>query len=59
MLGLIQPIENEPDCYTAPCHVHPEWKKVLGVHRRVLILVLIALIAAACGSDSGEKRGPN
>jgi two-component system NtrC family sensor kinase len=30
-LGLIQPIENEPDCYTAPCHVHPESKKVLGV----------------------------
>ncbi len=31
LLGLIQPIENEPDCYTAPCHVHPESKKVLGV----------------------------
>jgi len=31
LLGLIQPIENEPDCYTAPCHVHPQEKKVLGV----------------------------
>lgn len=31
LLGLIQPIENEPDCYNAPCHVHPEYKKVLGV----------------------------
>jgi two-component system NtrC family sensor kinase len=31
VLGLIQPIENEPDCYTAECHVHPESKKVLGV----------------------------
>lgn len=31
LLGLIQPIENEPDCYTASCHVHPESKKVLGV----------------------------
>jgi two-component system NtrC family sensor kinase len=31
LLGLIQPIENEPDCYTAPCHVHPESKTVLGV----------------------------
>ncbi|GAB4331539.1 MAG: ATP-binding protein [Candidatus Abyssubacteria bacterium] len=31
LLGLIQPIENEPDCYTAPCHVHAESKKVLGV----------------------------
>jgi len=31
LLGLIQPIENERDCYTAECHVHPESKKVLGV----------------------------
>jgi two-component system NtrC family sensor kinase len=30
-LGLIQPIENEPDCYTAACHVHPKSKKILGV----------------------------
>lgn len=31
LLGLIQPIENEPDCYTAACHVHPKSKKMLGV----------------------------
>jgi two-component system NtrC family sensor kinase len=31
LLGLIQPIENEKDCYTADCHVHPKSKKVLGV----------------------------
>ena len=31
LLGLIQAIENEPDCYTAPCHVHPASQKVLGV----------------------------
>ncbi|MBI5115552.1 HAMP domain-containing protein [Candidatus Poribacteria bacterium] len=31
LLGLIQPIENEPECFNADCHVHPESKKVLGV----------------------------
>ncbi len=31
MLGMINPIYNEPDCYTASCHVHPADQKVLGV----------------------------
>jgi two-component system NtrC family sensor kinase len=31
VLGLINPIENEPACYTAPCHAHPENKSMLGV----------------------------
>jgi two-component system NtrC family sensor kinase len=31
VLGLINPIRNETDCYTAPCHAHPESKTVLGV----------------------------
>ncbi len=31
VLGLINPIRNEADCYTAPCHAHPESKTVLGV----------------------------
>jgi two-component system NtrC family sensor kinase len=31
VLGLINPIKNEPDCYTASCHAHPESKTVLGV----------------------------
>jgi two-component system NtrC family sensor kinase len=31
VLGLINPIRNEADCYTAPCHAHPEFKTVLGV----------------------------
>jgi two-component system NtrC family sensor kinase len=31
ILGLINPIRNEEDCYTAPCHAHPTSKTVLGV----------------------------
>ncbi|MGD8371073.1 MAG: ATP-binding protein [Syntrophobacterales bacterium] len=31
VLGMINPIYNEPDCYSASCHVHPREQKVLGV----------------------------
>lgn len=31
VLGVINPIYNEPDCYNASCHVHPAEQKVLGV----------------------------
>ena len=31
VLGMINPIYNEPDCFSAPCHVHPQEQKVLGV----------------------------
>jgi PAS domain S-box-containing protein len=31
VLGMINPIYNEPDCYTADCHIHPQEQKVLGV----------------------------
>ncbi|MCS6815778.1 MAG: ATP-binding protein [Blastocatellia bacterium] len=31
ILGLINPIENEPGCYTAPCHAHTAAQSVLGV----------------------------
>ncbi len=31
VLGMINPIYNEPDCYNASCHVHPPDQKVLGV----------------------------
>lgn len=31
VLGLINPIENEADCYTASCHAHSPQQKVLGV----------------------------
>lgn len=31
VLGMINPIYNEPDCYTSSCHVHKRDEKVLGV----------------------------
>lgn len=31
ILGLINAIENEPQCYTAECHAHTEDQQVLGV----------------------------
>jgi hypothetical protein len=31
MLGIINPIYNEPSCYTAVCHAHPREVNVLGV----------------------------
>lgn len=30
VLGITAPIYNEPECYSAPCHVHPAGQKVLG-----------------------------
>ena len=30
-LGIINPIYNEPSCWTADCHVHSQDQKVLGV----------------------------
>lgn len=31
MLGMITPIYNRQSCYMAPCHIHPQEQKVLGV----------------------------
>ncbi len=31
VIGLIIPIENEPNCSNAVCHAHPEEQKLLGV----------------------------
>ncbi len=31
VLGLINPIENAPECYTAVCHAHPQEQSILGV----------------------------
>ncbi|MDX9785789.1 MAG: PAS domain S-box protein [Desulfobacterales bacterium] len=30
VLGIISPIDNEPECATSACHVHPGDKKILG-----------------------------
>ena len=30
VLAITAPIYNEPDCYTASCHIHPATQKVLG-----------------------------
>jgi len=30
-LGLVNPIENKPECYSAPCHAHPKDIKKLGL----------------------------
>ena len=31
VLGLINPIKNEPDCYTASCHAHNSTEELVGV----------------------------
>ena len=31
VLGLINPIENTPECYNAACHAHPSDQSILGV----------------------------
>ena len=31
IMGLINPIENEPACYNASCHAHPPKEKLLGL----------------------------
>lgn len=38
ILGMINPIYNEPDCFRAACHYHPPDQKVLGVLDIVLSL---------------------
>jgi two-component system NtrC family sensor kinase len=31
VFGIINPIENQPACWNAACHAHPESQKILGV----------------------------
>jgi len=56
---MINPIYNEKDCYSAPCHAHPKTQKILGVldinmslanvdktiSRNRLILLIFTLVA--------------
>jgi two-component system NtrC family sensor kinase len=41
VLGMIAPVYNEPDCYTAPCHAHKQEQKVLGVLDITFSLALV------------------
>lgn len=40
-LKLIEPIYNEPACYTADCHIHPQEEKILGIVEADLSLALL------------------
>ncbi len=31
LLTFVDPIYNEPSCYTAACHIHPQEQRVLGI----------------------------
>ncbi len=46
ILGLINPIENEPSCYNAACHVHPPAQQVLGVLDVTMSLAQVDAIMA-------------
>jgi len=41
VLGMIAPVYNEPDCYTAPCHAHKQEQTVLGVLDITFSLALV------------------
>jgi two-component system NtrC family sensor kinase len=61
-LAVITPIYNEPDCYNASCHAHPQEQRVLGVldtwislqdvdnklKRNRVILIIFTLAAILC-----------
>jgi len=46
VLGLIRPIENEPDCSNAACHAHAPGSQVLGVLDTNLSLAAVDQVAA-------------
>lgn len=41
ILNTVQPIYNEPACYTSYCHVHPEGQKVLGLVESDISLAIL------------------
>jgi two-component system NtrC family sensor kinase len=46
ILGLIRPIENEPDCSNAACHAHAAGSQVLGVLDTNLSLATVDQVVA-------------
>ncbi|MDP2158392.1 MAG: ATP-binding protein [Nitrospirota bacterium] len=41
ILNIVQPIYNQPDCYTASCHAHPKEQRVIGLVEADLSLELL------------------
>lgn len=41
VLNIVQPVYNQPDCYTASCHAHPREQRVLGIVEANLSLELL------------------
>ena len=52
VLGLIRPIENEPDCSNAACHAHAPGSQVLGVLDTNLSLAAVDQVAARSQRES-------
>ena len=52
VLGLIRPIENEPDCSNAACHAHAPGSQVLGVLDTNLSLASVDQVAARSQRES-------
>ncbi len=51
VLGMVNPIENSPECSSASCHVHPASEKVLGV-----LSTDLSLAAADASVAAGTER---
>lgn len=47
VLAVIRPIDNEPSCWTADCHAHPQSQQILGVIDTHFSLAAIDSQAAA------------
>ncbi len=41
ILSIVQPIYNEPACYTSYCHVHPQRQRMLGLVKADLSLSIL------------------
>jgi len=59
VLGLISPIENEPDCSNASCHAHAAGSRILGVLDTNLSLASVdASIANVSGTWRSSRSSP-